>query len=100
MPLYTFINTETGEEWDEIFSLSSREKFLADNPHVKQAVTAPGIISGIAGITHKNDSGFKDMLSRIATANPTSPLASQYGDKSVKASKTREAVNRQKARQL
>ncbi len=62
-------------------------------------VPAPAIISGIAGVTHKNDSGFGDMMSRIAAANPTSPLAEKYGDKGVKATKTRQAVTRQKERQ-
>ena len=57
-------------------------------------------MSGIAGVTHKNDSGFGDMMSRIAAANPTSPLAEKYGDKGIKATKTREAVNRQKEKQL
>jgi hypothetical protein len=36
-------------------------------------------------------------MSRIAAANPTSPLAEKYGDKGVKASKTREAVKKAKA---
>ena len=65
----------------------------------EQIIEAPAIISGVAGITHKNDSGFGDMMSRIAAANPTSPLADTYGDKSVKASKTRAAVKKQKMRQ-
>jgi hypothetical protein len=36
-----------------------------------------------------------DLLGRIARANPTSPLADQYGDKGIKATKSREAVRRQ-----
>ena len=39
------------------------------------------------------------MMTRIASANPHSPLAQTYGDKSVKASKTREAVKKEKVRQ-
>jgi hypothetical protein len=36
-------------------------------------------------------------MSRIATANPASPLAEKYGDKGIKASKTREVVKKAKA---
>ena len=99
MPTYTFRNIETGEEWDEFLSFSGREERLKD-PNIQQVPNAPAFVSGIAGVTHKNDSGFKDMMSRIAAANPTSPLADKYGDKGSKASKTREAVKRQKIRQI
>ncbi len=98
MPIYQFRNKITGEEWEEFLSFSGREEKLKD-PEIEQVVTAPAIISGIAGVTHKNDSGFGDMMSRIAAANPTSPLAEKYGDKGVKATKTRQAITRQKERQ-
>lgn len=99
MPIYTYIDPETGEEFDELWSYESHKQFLADNPDIKQRLYAPALISGISGVTHKNDSGFNDMMSRIAQANPTSPLAEKYGSKGIKESKTREAVNRQKERQ-
>lgn len=98
MPIYQFRNKTTGEEWEEFLSFSGREEKLKD-PEIEQVVSAPAIISGIAGVTHKNDSGFGDMMSRIAAANPTSPLAQKYGDKGVKATKTRQAITRQKERQ-
>lgn len=98
MPIYQFRNKTTGEEWEEFLSFSGREEKLKD-PEIEQVVSAPAIISGIAGVTYKNDSGFGDMMSRIAAANPTSPLAEKYGDKGVKATKTRQAVTRQKERQ-
>jgi hypothetical protein len=98
MPIYQFRNKITGEEWEEFLSFSGREEKLKD-PEIEQVVSAPAIISGIAGVTHKNDSGFGDMMSRIAAANPTSPLAEKYGDKGIKATKTRQAVTRQKERQ-
>lgn len=99
MPMYEFRNKTTGDQWEEFLSFSGREEMLKD-PNIEQVVSAPAIVSGIGGVTHKNDSGFGDMMSRIAAANPTSPLAEKYGDKSAKAVKTREAVKRQKARQL
>jgi hypothetical protein len=100
MPLYSFHNKDTDEIWEDLMSISSMESFLEQNSHIQQIIHAPAVISGVSGMTHKNDSGFKDMMSRIASANPTSPLASQYGDKGTKASKTREAIKRQKARQV
>lgn len=97
MPTYTFRNKTTGEEWDEFLSFSAREERLQD-PNIEQVPCAPAFVSGISGKTHKNDSGFNDMMSRIAAANPTSPLAEKYGDKGTKASKTREAVKKAKAK--
>jgi len=95
MPTYPIYNIETGEAEEDFWgSYSALQEFLAANPHLAKSVTAPALISGIAGVTHKNDSGFNDMMSRIASANPTSPLAEKYGDKGIKASKTREAVNK------
>lgn len=99
MPIYQFRDKNTGDEWEEFLSFAGREERLKDSD-IEQVITAPAIISGISGVTHKNDSGFSDMMSRIAVANPTSPLAEKYGDKSIKATKTRQAVERQKVRQL
>ena len=98
MPLYTFRDKTTGEEWDELLSFSGREELLKD-PNIEQVITAPAIISGISGITHKTDSGFKDMLSRVAEANPHSPMAQTHGSKGIRESKTRAAVNKARARQ-
>lgn len=81
-------------------SWSARETFLKSNPDIVSVPTAPAIISGVSGITHKTDSGFKDMLSRISAASPGSPMAETYGDKGVKATQTRAALKKQKARQL
>ena len=34
MPLYTFRDMNTGEQFDEMMSISSREEYLKDNPHI------------------------------------------------------------------
>ena len=36
MPSYSFKNTETGEEFEEFFTIANREKFLEQNPHIQQ----------------------------------------------------------------
>lgn len=94
MPMYQFRDKETGEVFEELFTFDEKKAFLDENPDIEQIIGAPAIISGIAGITHKTDGGFNDLLNRIGNANPHSPLAQQYGDKGIKASKTREAVNK------
>jgi hypothetical protein len=96
MPIYEFRNKDTGEIWEEFLTMSGKDEYLVANPHAQLVIGAPAIISGIAGVTHKTDSGFNDLLNKIGNANPTSPLAQQYGDKSIKASKTRDAVNKAK----
>jgi len=100
MPTYLFRDKETDEVWEEFMSYSERQAFLFENPDIEPVVTAPAIVSGVSGVTHKNDAGFNDMMSRIAAANPTSPLADKYGSKGIKESKTREAFKRQKKRQI
>lgn len=100
MPLYSVYNTETNEPEEDFWgSWDSLQTYLEENPHLKQTLTTPAFISGVSGITHKNDSGFNDVLSRIADANPHSPLAQTHGNKGIKESKTREAVNKARARQ-
>lgn len=94
MPMYQFRDKETGEVFEELFTFDEKKAFLDENPDIEQIIGAPAIISGIAGVTHKTDGGFNDLLNRIGNANPHSPLAQQYGDKGIKASKTREAVNK------
>ena len=92
MPIYTFINTKTGKEFDDMMSISDMENYLAKNKHIKQKITGINIIGGIQGITHKTDGGWKENMSRIAEAHPTSPLADRYGKKSIKQVKTREVI--------
>jgi len=81
LPLYDFLNTETGEQFNELMSFSQREEFLENNPHIKQLILgAPGLVSGTG--TFKNDAGWKENLSRIAEAHPNSALAEKQGGRS------------------
>jgi hypothetical protein len=96
MPLYEFVNTETGEQWEDFMSYGSYKAYLAENPNINP-VYSIAIIGG-SGDRVKPDSGFSDVLSRIAQANPHSPLAKTHGDKGVKASKTREVVQKHKSK--
>ncbi len=89
MPTYSFIDTETGEEFDSLMSISAREKFLKENPNIQPVVTAPAIVSGVS-TSNKVPDGFKEVLSKVAEAHPASEVASRHGKKSTKQIKTRD----------
>jgi hypothetical protein len=66
MPIYSFKDTETGEEFDKMLKLAERESFLEDNPNLKQIITgsAPLIDSARLGRA-KPDQGFRDLLTSM-----------------------------------
>tara|TARA_B100000900_G_scaffold229644_1_gene195034 strand:- start:765 stop:1076 length:312 start_codon:yes stop_codon:yes gene_type:complete len=99
MPIYTFENTKTGEVYDDMMSIAEMEKFLKKNKHIKQRITTINISSGVQGINMKNDGGWKDNLSRIAEAHPTSELAQQHRRRSTKEIKTQQVVEKHRKRQ-
>ena len=92
MPSYSFKNNETGEEWEEFFSISGREEFLEQNPHITQLPSMVSIVSDTGGI--KNDNGWGDNMQRIAEAHPGSPLARRFGKKSTKEINTRNVLKK------
>lgn len=95
MPTYEFLDTETGEEFEAFMSISAREKFLKENPHIQPLVTAPAIVSGIStSTTNRVPDGFKEVLSKVAEAHPASEVAHRYGKKSIKEVRTREIVRK------
>ena len=75
MPIYTFENTETEEQFDMMMAIADKEKWLKKNPHMKQIV-----------------------LSRVAEANPYSPMADDFGKKDAKSVKIRDTVKKVKKR--
>jgi len=94
MPIYSFENTETGEEFDEMMSYDEKVQYLKDNPHIIAIITkAPGLVSGV-NHSQKTDGGWNEMLSRIAEANPYSEVGERYGDKGITATKKRQAVKK------
>ena len=95
MPTYSFRNNDTGEEFTELMSISEREKFLEQNPHVQQLPSMVSIVGG-HGDRIKNDSGWKENMSRIAEAHPGSPLASRYGKDTAKNINTRNVLKKHK----
>lgn len=96
MPMYEYHDPETEETWTELWSYDSHVQFLGTNPDIQQIFHAPALIGGRGGDRVKPDSGMSDVLSRIAAANPYSPLAEKHGSKGIKESKTRDAVKKVK----
>ena len=98
MPQYTFFNKRTRKEFTDFMSISEKEEYLEKNHHISQVIVPINIVAGVSGLTHKNDQGWKENMSRIAEAHPTSPLADRYGKKSIKQIKTQQALKKNKQR--
>tara|TARA_B100001063_G_scaffold141352_1_gene132063 strand:- start:186 stop:491 length:306 start_codon:yes stop_codon:yes gene_type:complete len=96
MPIYTFYNKRTKKEFDDMMSISEMEEYLVKNKHITQVLKGLNIVSGVGSI--KQDSGWKDNLSRIAEAHPQSALAERYGKKDIKKIKTQQALSKNKRR--
>ena len=96
MPVYTFEDIKTKKEFTEHMSIAEMEEYLLKNKHIRQVIMPINIVAGVSGITHKNDQGWKETLSKIAEANPHTPLGRQHGRKDVKTIKTKQAVQKMK----
>ncbi|HJN05203.1 MAG TPA: hypothetical protein QF480_01180 [Bacteroidales bacterium] len=96
MPTYTFENKKTGKQYTDIMTIAEMETYLKKNKHIKQCLNKINIVSGVGGM--KTDSGWKDNISRIAEAHPTSPLADQHRKKSIKEIKTQQVLQKHRTR--
>jgi len=96
MPVYTFEDIKTKKEFTEHMSIAEMEEYLLKNKHIRQVIMPINIVGGVSGITHKNDQGWKETLSKIAEANPHTPLGQEHGKKDVKTIKTKQAVEKAK----
>lgn len=95
MPTYTFYNSETGEAFEKMMKISEREAFLVENPHIQPVLTAPAIVSGASTSSQNRvPDGFKEVLSKIAEAHPSSSVAEKHGKKSIKKVKTDQVVKK------
>ena len=99
MPTYSFKNTRTGEEYQDFMSWKQRQNYLKDYPHIEPCLTTPALVGDhLMGVGPAVDNGFKENMSRIAEAHPTSPLADRYGKKSIKQIRTQQALKKNKQR--
>ena len=98
MPAYTFENIKTGEEYTIHMPMSEIDDYLKKNKNIRQVFTTLNIVGGVAGITYKNDQGWKENMSRIAEAHPNSPHAERYGKKTIKQTKTKQVIDKHRKR--
>jgi len=95
MPTYTFIDTVTNEEFELFMKWSERETFLKENPHVQSVLTAPAVVTSVAGMgSHRVPDGFKEVLSKVAEKHPSSSVGEKYGRKSIKEARTAQVVKK------
>jgi predicted nucleic acid-binding Zn ribbon protein len=66
MPTYTFKDINTGEELELVLKISELNSFREEHPNLTLVVKRSNFISGH---NKKPDSGFRDVLSRIKSAN-------------------------------
>lgn len=70
MPTYSFINKETGEEFDIMMSMSELDSYKVNNPQLEQTIkSAPALADPTRLGIRKPDSGFRDVLKRIKKAS-------------------------------
>lgn len=93
MPLYTYRDKNTMEVFEVLMSYKDIETYNEAHPHLEKLMDAPNIVSGVS-ITNKVAGGFKDVLSRISDAHPSSPLADNHGRKSIKQVQTERVVKK------
>ena len=94
MPTYDFLNTETNEVEEHFMTISGKEKFLEDNPHIKQTYTkVPGIVRS-SGTTNVDNHGFKEVLQKVGEAHPFGSVANEHTRLSSKDAKTRDVVKK------
>ena len=74
MPIYSFKDKATEEIIDVTIRISDYDSFTADNPNLERYIDAvPGIVGGTGTI--RTDTGFREVLSKVAEAHPNSELA-------------------------
>ena len=93
MPIYVFLNPDTGVEWEELMSISKMERFLETHPHCELRIQAPNIVGG-HGDRVKIDGGMKDVLNKIGDSHPGSELHSRHGSKNIKREKSVETIKK------
>lgn len=65
MPIYTFKNDTTGEEFEVTMKISEREEYLKTHPELKHVLKPIGFGDSVRLGVKQNDEGFKDVLRKI-----------------------------------
>lgn len=74
MPTYTFTDINTNEVFTEIMSISERDKFLNDNPHIRQNLATPAFGDPVRMGVRKIDRSFNDVLIKAKSSHKDSTV--------------------------
>lgn len=70
MPMYSFHDTHTDEQYDMLMKIADREAYLKKNPHIKQIITkAPSIGDPHRMGIVKTPDSFNSLLKHIKKGN-------------------------------
>tara|TARA_B100000780_G_scaffold227682_1_gene166992 strand:- start:432 stop:746 length:315 start_codon:yes stop_codon:yes gene_type:complete len=97
MPSYTFYNSKTKKEYDDMMTIAEMEELLKKK-HIKQVPKGINIVASTGDRHMKSDGGWKDTLSKIGEAHPGSALAQQTQKRSIKEIRTEQAITKNKKR--
>lgn len=75
MPTYTFLNTDTQEEFDIFLSMNQLDVYKKKNPNLQTVIGAPAIGDPVRLGVRTIDNGFREVLSKIHNSQPKSNLA-------------------------
>lgn len=74
MPVYTFHNIKTGEEWDDVMSYTERTDFLKNNPHIEHIPKAMNVGDSVRLGIKKPDNSMREVLQKVKGAHPLSTV--------------------------
>ena len=71
MPIYSFEDTKSGEQFDMMMKIADKETWLKKNPNIKQIITkAPAFSYDSVGLgARKTDDNFNSLLKHIKKGN-------------------------------
>jgi hypothetical protein len=84
MPTYRFKDHHTGEVWEELMMISEMEEFIKTDTIELLPPTQMNIVSSVGSVDSKTDPGWKEVMSKVSEAHPSSPLAERYGKRTVR----------------
>lgn len=66
MPLYDFLNKETGQLEEHMIKISALDEFKQNNPHLEKVIIgAPGCVDPYVAGRMKPAEGFREMLKHM-----------------------------------
>lgn len=63
MPIYKLRNTQSGEEWEELMTISEMEEKIAGHPHVELLINGAPMVTGTMGKNTPMKTKYKDATS-------------------------------------